>query len=325
MSGRIAGRLLALVYSLGWAVVRWLPEPLARAVSRVVANAAWLRQGAGVRQLTANLRRVVGEDSSDRRIRELGRAALRSYCWYWMEVFRLSAMSREYITSRFHLREEGLLWNALGSGRGVILALPHSGNWDHAGAWVAVSGCPFTTVAERLHPESLYDRFVAFRERLGMEVLPLTGGDEDVYAALAQRLRAGGLVCLLADRDLTASGVEVMFFGEPARLPAGPAALAVDTGAALIPVTLWYEADAWGGRIHEEIAAPATGERSERIAVMTQTMADAFAESIAAHPQDWHMLQRLWTADLDQTRLPAPVSRLPAGQVSPRRRGGAGG
>lgn len=326
MRGRISGRLLALLYALGWAVVRWLPAPLARALSRVVADAAWLRRGAGVRRLAANLRRVAGADCSDRHVRELSRAALRSYCWYWMEVFRLPAMRRDDLSGRFRLRDPELLWEALGSGRGVILALPHSGNWDHAGAWLATSGYPFTTVAERLHPESLYDRFVAFRERLGMEVLPLTGGDGDVYARLAERLRARGVVCLLADRDLTASGVEVTFFGEPARLPAGPAALALDTGAALVPVTLWYEPGVWGGRIHEEIPVPEAGERGERIAVMTQAMADAFAESIAAHPQDWHMLQRLWTADLDRARLPAPVNRPPAADGSPpRRRGGAGG
>lgn len=326
MGRRISGRVLAAVYTVGWTVARWLPEPLARALSRAVADAVWLRGGRGVRQLIVNLRRVVGGDGGEGGVGRLGRAALRSYCRYWMEVFRLPAIRGERIAGDFRLRDAALLWDALGSGRGVILALPHSGNWDHAGAWLALSGYPFTTVAERLSPESLYDRFVAFRERLGMEVLPLTGADGDVYAGLAERLRAGGVVCLLADRDLTSTGVEVMFFGEPARLPAGPAALAVDTGAVLLPVTLWYEPGAWGGRIHEEIPVPAAGDRTQRIAAMTQVMADAFAETIAAHPQDWHMLQRLWTADLDRARLPAPVSRLPAAQADePRRRGGAGG
>ena len=113
----------------------------------------------------------------------------------------------------------------------MILSLPHMGNWDHAGAWLAGTGVPFTTVAERLKPESLFERFVEFRESLGMEVIPLTGGEQPPFKILAERLRSGGVLCLLADRDLTASGIEVEFFGSPARMPAGPAALAVDTGA----------------------------------------------------------------------------------------------
>src|SRR5204862_6843875 len=122
----------------------------------------------------------------------------------------------------------------------MILVLPHTGNWDQAGAWLAGTGAPFTTVAERLEPASLFARFVAFRESLGMEVIPLTGGERPPFEILAERLRAGGTLCLLGDRDLTATGIDVDFFGSPARMPAGPAALAHDTGAVLVPVTLSY-------------------------------------------------------------------------------------
>ena len=127
----------------------------------------------------------------------------------------------------------------------MIFALPHMGYWEHAGAWIVLRGAgKVTTVAERLRPESLYDRFVAFRERLGMEVLPHSAGASR-FGVLAQRLRAGGLVALLCERDLTGSGIEVEFFGEPARIMGGPAALAEQTGAALMPVTLWYEGENW--------------------------------------------------------------------------------
>jgi len=172
------------------------------------------------------------------------------------------------------------------------------GNYDHAGAWLVLQGHPLTTVAERLRPESLFDRFVAYRESLGFEILPLTGGDVSVFGVLARRLRQGGVVCLVADRDLSSTGVEVDFFGAPARLPGGPAALAVQTKAALLPVTLWYEEEQWGARVHEEIPDPGEGTRKERIRAMTQSLADAFAEGIAAHPADWHMLQRVWVEDL---------------------------
>jgi KDO2-lipid IV(A) lauroyltransferase len=168
---------------------------------------------------------------------------------------------------------------------------------------------PFTTVAERLEPESLFARFVAFRESLGMEVIPLTGGERPPYELLAERLRAGGTLCLLGDRDLTATGVDVDFFGSPARMPAGPAALAHDTGAVLLPVTLWYpDRRRWAGRIHPQVEVPATGDRIGKIRAMTQRVADAFADGISEHPQDWHMLQRVWVADLDTSRLSDKVA-----------------
>ncbi|MGW5029497.1 phosphatidylinositol mannoside acyltransferase, partial [Streptomyces albidoflavus] len=142
------------------------------------------------------------------------------------------------------------------------------------------------------------DRFVAYREGLGMEVLPHTGGS--AFGTLARRLRAGGLVCLVADRDLSASGVEVKFFGDTARMPAGPAILAQQTGALLLPVTLWFDATpVMKGRVHPPVEVPETGTRAEKTSLMTQALADAFAEGIADHPEDWHMLQRLWLADLE--------------------------
>jgi KDO2-lipid IV(A) lauroyltransferase len=197
------------------------------------------------------------------------------------------------------------LTEGLAAGKGVVLALPHLANWDLAGAWATTHlGIPFTTVAERLKPETLYDRFVAYREGLGMEVLPHSGGA--AFGTLARRLRGGGLVCLVADRDLSASGVEVSFFGEPARMPAGPALLAQHTGAVLLPATLWYdETPVMRGRVHPPVEVPESGTRREKTSVMTQALADAFATGIADHPEDWHMLQRLWLADLDPAKGPS--------------------
>jgi KDO2-lipid IV(A) lauroyltransferase len=108
---------------------------------------------------------------------------------------------------------------------------------------------------------------------------------------------------LLADRDLTSTGIEVEFFGSPARMPAGPAALACMTGAALFPVTAWYPSrKRWGLHVHDQVHVPETGERAEKIQMMTQQVADGFASAIDRHPQDWHMLQKVWTADLDPAR-----------------------
>ncbi|GGX38418.1 lipid A biosynthesis lauroyl acyltransferase [Streptomyces chartreusis] len=238
-------------------------------------------------------------DASPERLAELSRAGMRSYLRYWMESFRLPAWSPERIRNGFDPKDVHHLTDGLASDRGVILALPHLGNWDLAGAWVTTKlETPFTTVAERLKPETLYDRFVAYREGLGMEVLPHSGGT--AFGTLARRLRDGGLVCLVSDRDLSASGVEVDFFGATARMPAGPALLAQQTGALLLPVTLWYDdSPVMQGRVHPPIEVPESGTRAEKTSVMTQALADAFASGIAEHPEDWHMLQRLWLDDLE--------------------------
>jgi phosphatidylinositol dimannoside acyltransferase len=311
-STRLSERLTGFAYRLGWKLICRLPESWARWAFARVADIAWRRQGPKVQVLEANLRRVLAfkYDSPDvdgKELRTLSRAALRSYARYWLETFRLPVIPAERILSGMHINaagEEALFAN-LKAGRGVVIALPHMGNFEQAGAWVIDRGAgSFTTVAERLRPESVYDAFVRFREGLGMEVLPLTGG-QSPFGTLAQRLRAGTLVCLVSDRDLKATGVEVEMFGEKARI-AATAALAVHTGAALLPVATWFEGDDWGAHIYEEIPVPEWGTRAEKTAAMSQQLARVFESAIAEHPQDWHMLQRVFTADLDPARLPAP-------------------
>ncbi|WP_149183820.1 phosphatidylinositol mannoside acyltransferase [Streptomyces sp. TRM49041] len=296
-------RLTDALYGLGWGTVKKLPEPVAAGLGRRIADTAWKRRGKGVLRLEANLARVV-PDATPARLAELSKAGMRSYMRYWMESFRLPTWSAERVERAVDIKDVHYLKDGLEAGNGVILALPHLANWDLAGVWVTRTlGVPFTTVAERLKPETLYDRFVAYRESLGMEVLPHTGGA--AFGRLARRLREGGLVCLVADRDLSESGVEVDFFGETARMPAGPALLAQQTGALLLPVTLWYEdAPVTRGRVYPPVDVPESGTRAAKTSVMTQALADAYAEGIADHPEDWHMLQRLWLADLDPAKGP---------------------
>jgi KDO2-lipid IV(A) lauroyltransferase len=286
-------------FGAGWRLVRALPAPAARwAFERGADLAARRRErpAGGVAQLRRNLARV-RPGASERELDELVRAALRSYARYWCEAFRLPSLDHDALRATVGPRIEGLehVEAALAAGRGMILALPHSGNWDVAGVWLVGRCGSFATVAERLQPESLYRRFVAYRESLGFEILPLTGGAAPVGETLATRLRSNGAVCLVADRDLGAGGVRVSFFGEPAKLPVGPARLAERTGAALLPVGLWFTDDGWGFRVHPPVTAPsALGA--------TQAVADAFAADIAEHPADWHMLQPLWLADVPARR-----------------------
>ena len=301
---RVKDLLAGTGYWLGWKALCYLPESWVRWAFTTTTEIAWRRQGHGVQVLEGNLLRVLGPGTSGKELRAASRAGMRSYGRYWMEVFRLPTFGKERILGMQANQEADRALDMVTAGRGVIFALPHMGNWELAGAWVVARGVRFTTVAERLKPESIFDMFVKFREGLGMEVLPLGGAN--VFGVLAQRLRAGHLVCLLCDRDLTESGVEVDFFGEKARMAAGPAALAVQTGASLRAVKLWFTDDGWAADVSEEIPVPAEGNRKEKAAAMTQQLATAFEKGIAEHPEDWHMLQRVFISDLDPARLPTP-------------------
>jgi phosphatidylinositol dimannoside acyltransferase len=306
-------RLTDAGYGLGWSVVCRIPESWARRVFQFAADVAWRRQGPRIQVLEANLRRVIGPQASGAELRALSRRAVRSYARYWLEVFRLPTMPLERLVDGVgDAGNMDAFYACLAAGRGVIFALPHMGNWDQAGAWIIAKGAgSFTTVAERIKPESVYQRFVAFREGLGMEVLPASGGNSR-FAILAQRLRAGKVVCLPCDRDVTGTGIEVDFFGEKARMMGGAAALAVQTGAALMPATLWFEGDHWGVHIYDEIPVPAGGDKKRKAAEMMQQVANAFEVGIKAHPEDWHMLQRVFVADLDPVRLATAEARAAA-------------
>jgi phosphatidylinositol dimannoside acyltransferase len=317
MSG-LTDRLVTAGYGLGWSVVCRLPESWARWAFEFAADIAWRRQGPHIQVLEGNLRRVLGPDATGAELRALSRESMRSYARYWLEVFRLPVTSQERLASQTDII--GHLQDALDSlarGRGVIFALSHMGNWDHAATWlISQAGLPFTTVMERLKPEALYDKFVAFREGLGMEVLPASGGSARAFGTLASRLRAGKVICLLADRDVTGGGIEVDFFGEKARMMGGSAALAERTGAALHPVILWYDGDRWEINVQDEIPVPAEGGRQQKVTDMTQALALRFESGIRAHPADWHMLQRVFVADLDPERLAAADAQAdPAGAV----------
>ncbi|GAA2699692.1 phosphatidylinositol mannoside acyltransferase [Micromonospora olivasterospora] len=307
--------LTELGYVAGWRLVRALPRPVAAAAFRVGADRAHRSGGAGTARLRANLRRVVGPGLPEAELDDLLRRGLRSYARYWMEAFRLPALSREQILTGFRLDPAGVesLGADVAAGRGAVVALPHAGNWDAAGAWVAATGWPITTVAERLKPEGVYQRFLAFRRSLGMEILPTSGGARPAFDVLVDRLRAGTVVPLLADRDLSARGVEVDFFGARTRMPPGPALLALHTGAPLYVAHMWYEPDAACGALEGPLVLPGAADAplDQRVRALTQRLADTLAAGIARHPEDWHMLQRMWldqrgAGDVGAAPVPAP-------------------
>ena len=296
-------------YRLGWRAVRRLPERAAYGLFDRLADAATAKDGTGVRRLRANYARVRPE-LGPAELDALVRAGMRSYMRYYCEAFRLPDRTAEDIARGVRVEGDAAVRAELAAGRPVVCFLGHMGNWDTAGAWGSRELGPVVTVAERLRPEEVYAEFLAFRESLGMTILPLTGGG-DVFAQLRARLTSPVIMPLLADRDLTARGIEVDLCGQPARMAAGPAALAIATGAALHPVSIHYEpldSSDWRQRVvitfHDRVPDPREGTTRERATAMTQQCADVLGEAIQEHTADWHMLQRVFVADLDPAGRP---------------------
>ncbi len=282
--------LVYLGYSLAWKIVRLLPEKFAYRLADRFADILYGKNGKGVSRLRSNYKRIQpGLDSNQ--IEFLTNAGMRSYLRYWCDTFRFPGWNKERLLSTTICENENLLRDAISEKRGCIVALPHAGNWDHAGAYFCATGIPLTTVAEHLKPEKLFRKFLEYRTAIGMEVLDL---DSRSIAVLSQRLRAGKLVALVADRDLSKNGIPVKFFGEGARMPGGPALLAIQTGADLITAYVKYEEVGIRIIFEEPIPVPAEGSVGEKAAAMTQVMADRFARQISGHTVDWHMLQRIW-------------------------------
>ena len=288
-------------YSSSWRAVRFMPERMAYRTFSTFADQIWRQQGKGVKQLEKNLQRVV-PDARYAQLRELSRASMQSYFRYWCDVFRLPDWSQERIISTSLVENEAQFANSLSGGRGLVITIPHSGNWDHLGAYGTLVHAPVASVAEDLKPERLTEKFLVFRRDIGMKILTLRPG-ADIFSQLIDLVHTGHIVALLGDRDLTAHGVPVDFFGEATRMPAGPAALARATGVDLLTADLWYTTTGIVTRIHDPIPIDPELSHDESVRVTTQVIADRFAAGIAEHPADWHMMQRLWLADLDGNRL----------------------
>jgi lauroyl/myristoyl acyltransferase len=281
--------LSALAYFAGWRLVRTLPERIAYGLFSFIGRRAVKANGKSVQRLRFNLSRVKPE-LSEIELDNLVSRAFDSYLRYWCDTFRIQDWSTQRMQETVTLTNGHLLIDPMRSGRGVVIALPHSGNWDHAGAYFCSIGIPLVTVAERLKPEALFQRFLEYRNSMGFEVLSL---DSRSFVTLMKRAREKRLIALVADRDLSRSGVDVDFFGYPSRMPAGPALLAVKTGIPLVVAHVSYTST--GIHINfSEVSVPESGDESEKVSKVVQACADLFARGIAEHPQDWHMLQRIW-------------------------------
>lgn len=281
--------LVARLYFLGWSVVRRISEKSARSFFKKIGKWMYARDGKSVKRLRSNLSRVFPEMESAK-LEDLLRRGVLSYMRYWMETFRSPDWSKERILSTVTVSNEHLLLDPIKQKTGVVVSLPHAGNWDHAGSYFCIKGARLVTVAEVLKPRELFEKFLAYRQAIGMEVLPL---DSRAFPTLMQRARDGKLIALVADRDLSSSGINVEFFGGVARMPAGPAILAIRTGKPLVTAFVSYT----DAGIHvdlREIQIPGGPDEVSRVKATVQLCADNFADGITNSPQDWHMMQRIW-------------------------------
>ena len=279
-----------LLYLFAWKVIGILPEKTAYKLANFVSDRIFRINGKGVKRLRSNYKRVM-PNISERELEELTKDGMRSYLRYWFDTFRLNKWSKSRIIETTFVVHENLLRDPIETKEGCIIALPHAGNWDHAAAYFCSTGIPLTAVVEKLKPEAIFKKFLAYRQSIGIEAI---SHREKTIPILIERLNQGKLIALVADRDMSRNGIEVNFLGGIAKMPAGPAILAIKTGSPLVTAYIRYLNKGIEITFDETIKLPVTGSEEEQIKIVTQSMSDNFAKRIKDSPVDWHMLQRIW-------------------------------
>lgn len=279
-----------LLYLFAWKIIGILPEKNAYKLAILVSDRFFRKNGKGVKRLRSNYKRVMPNISSSQ-LEALTKDGMRSYLRYWFDTFRLNKWSKSRIIETTFVVRENLLRDPIEAKIGCIIALPHAGNWDHAAAYFCSTGIPITAVVEKLKPEAIFKKFLAYRESIGIEAI---SHKEKTIPILMERLNQGKLVALVADRDMSRNGIEVNFLGGIAKMPAGPAILAIKTGSPLVTAYIRYLDNGIEITFDETIKLPVTGSEEEQIKIVTQSMADNFARRIKDSPVDWHMMQRIW-------------------------------
>ena len=289
--------LVTTAYKSGAAYARSVPRPVvdltAKALSRAAATASAER-----RMLVGRHLRRARPGLSGRDLDRAVDATFDSYARYWVDSFRLPSLAPEEVDFHFGVDGYQHVAASLDAGRGTILVLPHLGGWEWAGFWLTqVMHLPVTVVVEPVEPPALFDFFVEFRQRLGMNIVPL---GPSAASEVLKALKAGHIVCLLSDRDIVGDGIVVDFFGESTTLPAGPATLALRTGASLLPVGCYFQ----GAKGHHAVVqAPVAAEREGRLRAdvtrVTGELAGRLEELIRAAPEQWHLQQPNWPSDYE--------------------------
>jgi KDO2-lipid IV(A) lauroyltransferase len=285
----------ALVYRAGSVLARLAPGPVLEAVGALAGAGFELLGGERRRMVIRHQRRVAGRPLGRAEERRVVRAVVASYARYWVEAFRLPSLSPAEIEAGLVADGLPLVDAALERGHGAVLALPHLGGWEWAGAWMAARGYRLTVVVEALRPEPVFDWFVELREGLGLSVVPLGPlAGPAVLAALGRN----EVVCLVCDRDIAGGGVEVELFGERTTLPGGPATLALRTGAVLLPTAIYFTGRAGHlGVVRPPVDLERRGRLRDDVARVTQDLARELEVLIRRAPEQWHLLQPNWPSD----------------------------
>ena len=274
-----------------------LPEPVALGLATLVGDVLFRLRADQRAMVATNLRRVLGAEASDRVVLDQwARRSFQAYARYWVEGARLGSTPPAEVEQRTLVQGLEHLVDGMAVGKGVIMALPHVGSWEYGGAFLATQDLPMTSVAERLEPPELFDFFVEQRAAMGLTIVPL---DASSGGAIMSTLRNGGLVGLLSDRDVAGNGIEVEFFGERTTMPAGPATLALRTGARLVTGAVY----SGPGPDHRALVEPPidttrTGSLRADVARLTQEIAHRFEGLIRRAPEQWHVFQPLWPVDV---------------------------
>jgi lauroyl/myristoyl acyltransferase len=309
----------ATAWLIAWRIVRRLPEPVAGSLGVVFGLLYWRLDARRREALRANLRKVLGPSATPAELERVVRRGFVSYARYWAEAFQLERLNQAQILRRTTIQGREYIDQALAGGHGAIFATPHVGNWDAGAAWLVASGYKLTTVVERLEPTELFERFVAYRRALGMEILPLDDGSESLRGLL-RALRAGRLVALVCDRDLTGHGLAVRMFGDTVTLPGGPASLALKTGAPLLPCSVYHDRRLghWVAVVHPPVRLQPSGDQRVDALALTQLLATEFERLIRQAPEQWHVLSRFWRgARPGQGSAGVEPSASTAGEASP--------
>ena len=290
----VSDRVWLEAFRVGSATARALPAPVATGLSRTLG----LGFARAMRDRRAMVERHLRRARPELRglaLKRASRQAFDSYARYWVESFRLPALSPETVDAGMTTEGYEQVEAALEAGKGAIVALPHLGGWEWGGFWFTqVRGHGMTVVVEPLEPPELFEWFADFRRSLGMTVVPL---GPDAGRACLRALKSNDVLCLLSDRDLGGGGVEVEFFGERTKLPGGPATLALRTGAPLLPTAVYYRGSMHHAVVRPPVPTERTGRLRDDVARVTQALARELETLIRVAPEQWHLLQPNWPTD----------------------------
>ncbi|MBI2952878.1 MAG: lysophospholipid acyltransferase family protein [Chloroflexi bacterium] len=268
-----------------------LPLRISYAITVALSYVIYICWPALRKCVMANMRQVLGDDADEATVRALTRSAYRNYFKYLVDFLRFPHLSKRELEGVIKSSGWEHLDKALESGKGVIFVGFHFGNWDLAGAMLALRGYPLNVVAESFQPAKLNDLIQRYRIEKGMKIIPLEIAARKVLRALRQNEILG----LLIDRPEPASGVPVEFFDRTASVPGGAATLAVKTGAKIVLGYLVRLPDnTFSGLISPHLDFEPTGDFAQDVQLVTQKIMDIVEECIRQYPDQWYMFQHMW-------------------------------